>query len=872
MRGFSTMLRANDDTAVSGGDCKEDTGGNSAMRAEHSAASAPLAADEPRPRVVGKFLYAGNEKLWVKGVTYGTFHPRADGCEFPEEQTVADDFAQMAACGINAVRTYTTPPGWLLDRAQAVGLRVMAGLAWEQHVAFCDDPALIARIDRRIRDGVRICAGHPALLCFAIGNEIPLPIVRWHGRRSIERFLKRLYRIAKAEDPAALVTYVNYPTTEFLQLPFLDFQCFNVYLEERDALADYLARLQSLVGDQPLVLAEIGLDSQRNGVDHQAASLRWQLRVAFEEGCAGSFVFAWTDEWFRGGHDIDDWDFGLTTRRREPKPALRAVRNAYEAVPFGDREDAPRVSVVVCSYNGALTIRDTFEGLARLAYPNYEVIVINDGSKDATADIAEEYDVRLISTENRGLSSARNMGWQASTGEIVAYIDDDAYPDPHWLDYLVHCFNKYDVVGVGGPNLAPPGDGPIADCVYNAPGGPVHVLLTARVAEHIPGCNMAFRRSALEAVGGFDPCFRTAGDDVDLCWRMQERGWQIGFHAAAMDWHRRRNSLRAYWKQQQGYGKAEALLVEKWPLKYNALGHHGWRGQLYGRGVSRALRFSRSRIYGGPAGSALFQSLYGPPDSLLRALPLMPEWYLIILLLAALTVLGLSWPPLLWCAPLLAGGIAAPVAQAVMSAARAEFPTPRPNRLQRVGLGVLIALLHLAQPAARLKGRMQQGLTPWRHRKWDDSAPMADSAPTLWVEHWQDPHSLLLRVVELMHSRAAPAVVGGDFDAWDLEMRGTLLGGTRMAMAVEEHGSGQQLFRFRLRAAPSALFATVAGAFLLGAVVAASDGAIIASFALLVLGMAVLRRMLKDIAAAKAAVNRALQALPEELSGATLNE
>ena len=176
----------------------------------------------------------------------------------------------MAANGINTVRTYTPPPRWLLDIAQDNGLRIMAGLAWEQHVTFLDDSNLVATIEGRIRDGIRACAGHPALLCYSIGNEITASIVRWHGRRHIEQFIKRLYRIAKTEDPDALVTYVNYPTTEYLQLPFLDICCFNVYLETRERLDAYLARLQNLAGYRPLLMAEIGLDSRRNGEDIQA--------------------------------------------------------------------------------------------------------------------------------------------------------------------------------------------------------------------------------------------------------------------------------------------------------------------------------------------------------------------------------------------------------------------------------------------------------------------------------------------------------------------------------------------------------------------------------------------------------------------------
>ena len=127
----------------------------------------------------------------------------------------------------------------------------------------------------------------------------------------------------KREDPGALVTYVNYPTTEYLDLSFLDFVCFNVYLETREQLRAYLARLQNLAAEKPLVMAEIGLDSRRNGLERQAEVLAWQIREVFDEGCAGTFVFAWTDEWYRGGYDIEDWDFGLTAEignRNRPSP------------------------------------------------------------------------------------------------------------------------------------------------------------------------------------------------------------------------------------------------------------------------------------------------------------------------------------------------------------------------------------------------------------------------------------------------------------------------------------------------------------------------------------------------------------------------
>ena len=89
---------------------------------------------------------------------------------------------------------------------------------------------------------------------------------------------------------------------------------------------------------------------------------------------------------------------------------------------------------------------------------------------------------------------------------------------------------------VGGPNLTPE-DGWLAACVAAAPGQPTHVLESDQIAEHIPGCNMAFRREALVAIDGFDPQYRKAGDDVDVCWRLQQEGMWITFAPAAFVWH-----------------------------------------------------------------------------------------------------------------------------------------------------------------------------------------------------------------------------------------------------------------------------------------------------------------------------------------------
>src|SRR5213075_1979598 len=204
---------------------------------------------------------------------------------------------------------------------------------------------------------------------YLVANEIPASIVRWHGARAVEKFVKQLRDEVKEEDPEALVSYANYPSTEYLDLSFLDLLCFNVFLESQDKYDAYLARLQNLAGNRPLLVTEIGLDSNRNGEQAQSDCLDWQVRKAFAAGCAGAFVYAWTDEWHRGGEDVHDWQFGLTRRDRSAKPALAAVQRAFAEVPLPPRRERPRFSVVVCTYNGSATLRECLEGLARLDYP-----------------------------------------------------------------------------------------------------------------------------------------------------------------------------------------------------------------------------------------------------------------------------------------------------------------------------------------------------------------------------------------------------------------------------------------------------------------------------------------------------------------------
>jgi hypothetical protein len=308
---------------------------------------------------------------------------------------------------------------------------------------------------------------------------------------------------------------------------------------------------------------------------------------------------------------------------------------------------------------------------------------------------------------------------------------------------------------------------------------------------------MAFRRSALREIGGFDQRFRCAGDDVDICWRLQDRGMKVGFNPGAVVWHHRRASVRAFLRQQSAYGKAEALLERKWPERYNGTGHVAWRGRLYGTGPRPYLGPARRwRVYYGAQGSAPFQSIHPPGNASMASLALMPESYLVVCGLSTLALLGVAWRPLFFIfGPLLAIALGAVFLHAFRNAAGAELATAPRSRVKGLCMRALIALLHAIQPAARLHGRLAQGLRPWGHRGKMRSRLPGPRTWALWSTRWTDPQARLKAIENRLRAGGARIARGGPYDRWDLEVGVGMLNSTRLQMAVEEHAGGAQLVR-----------------------------------------------------------------------------
>ena len=652
----------------------------------------PAPVAPARVRVSGKFLRCGGTKWFCHGVSYGPFKPNARGEPFPDDERLGTDFASIRAMGFNAVRIYDLPSEPLLSEAAAQGLHLILGIPWTDHVDFLGDRQRCKEIEARVRETALRFGSHDRVAALLIGNEIEKTLVRWMGPVKVKRFLEKLIEIARAAAPDCLLSYATYPSTEYLLPANADFVAVNVYLEEREAFERYLRRLQNLAGNRPLVITEFGVDALTRGEHRQAEIRGWQHECVQRHGLAGNVWFAFTDEWFRGGAEVVDWGFGLVTRERLSRLA------ASPCPPVATAPSGPRISVVVCTCNGSATLVECLESLGRQSYSDCEVIVIDDGSIDSTPEIARSFaQVRYHRQEHAGLSVARNQGAQLATGDIIAYTDDDCMADEDWLRQLAQAFDDPQWVAAGGPNIPPTARNRTESLVAAAPGGPSHVLLNDEEAEHLPGCNLAIRKSALAAIGGFRAPFVTAGDDVDVCWRLREAGGRLRFMPAAMVWHHRRLTVRSYLRQQSGYGLAEALLMKHHPRHFGPLGGARWRGLIYGAATG-SLPPAEGSIFHGAFGLGLFQIIYTSSNAFC--------WFNLFA--------GVLWIVLAWIAWLLGCGAASLVILGV-----ASFHAWQ--RMEGHHTGTIFGkaklwLLCLMQPVvrewARLKGMIKLGAWP----------------------------------------------------------------------------------------------------------------------------------------------------------------
>lgn len=210
-----------------------------------------------------------------------------------------------------------------------------------------------------------------------------------------------------------------------------------------------------------------------------------------------------------------------------------------------------RVSIVINTYNRAESLADTLASMSALEHYDIEVIVVNGPSTDHTDEVVSRFrsKIKLGYCPTRNLSRSRNIGIRLAAGELVAFIDDDAIPDPAWLSELVPLFNDEEVAGVSGPVFDHTGARFQAHYIVcdrfggaqlsfdRDPSDQLNIPYGERFCSTL-GTNSIFRRSALVEIGGFDEEYEYFLDETDVCIRLVDAGWAIRYGAGGRVYHR----------------------------------------------------------------------------------------------------------------------------------------------------------------------------------------------------------------------------------------------------------------------------------------------------------------------------------------------
>lgn len=211
------------------------------------------------------------------------------------------------------------------------------------------------------------------------------------------------------------------------------------------------------------------------------------------------------------------------------------------------------VSVYIPAYNVADFLVPAIESLLIQSLPPDEILIIDDGSRDETPEIARRYpQVTLVCHGvNRGLAATRNTALRIARNDFVAALDADCVADPLWLEDLTRNLTDQRVAGVGG-KLTEGIQRTVADR-WRAVHMPQHWGdIPQRNPAFLFGCNNLFRKSAVFSVGGYDERMRTNGEDTDICARLREKGWEFLYVPSARATHKRQDTtasmLSTYWR------------------------------------------------------------------------------------------------------------------------------------------------------------------------------------------------------------------------------------------------------------------------------------------------------------------------------------
>ena len=726
---------------------------------------------DTRVKASGKFFSRSGRKFFFKAM-------RLDDCgdslDFSAKLSLRrhlDELNNAHTTGLILKEGQAEP---VLGIAAQVGLPAMVELLIPVEELLSDTG--LRGLTTRLSQTAKLLRSYPTLMGYLLDCEVDPTALRHRGLEQVRKRLSKLVRAIRKVDAERLIALKHRPATVGLTLLEEDLIYAELPTLSPTELRDYVVRIHNLAEARPIVL-EFG--EGLPGQDELVAS-------AFGLGAAGVVAPAVQPAASHG------W---LRVRTLSAGELLPFVNLNSTCPP--KLAEPPMVSVVICAYNAERTMRACLKSLRTIDYPNYEVIIVDDGSRDRTAEISMDFpEYRLIRQPNKGLSVARNVGMQAARGEIVAYTDSDCVVDPHWLTLMVRTMTERNFDGCGGPNYAPHEDGWIEGAVAASPGAPCHVLVGDDKAEHLAGCNMMFRKSALLAIGGFDAQFTAAGDDVDICWRLIDASFSVGFCPAAFVWHFRRNTVKAYYGQQRGYGKAEAMLFLKYPERFNGLGQIRWRGTI--PGLARTIPGGAQNRIGWVRRRKDLQRVHEAQLSVLKVLPLTTEWNA-----AAAVALLLSLGMGITLLPALVMLALSPV-WAIYYAANAPLEKCHRGFISRA----LIAWLAYSGPMSRTIARYR-----WRKgaRRPESLDVEPRQRPTIdwirrtvrlayWNEVWTTRDSLLEKISRLHIQVGRPATPDIGWSDADLIVEPGALTRVEIKTADEEHSGNRMKNHVAIRA------------------------------------------------------------------------
>jgi glycosyltransferase involved in cell wall biosynthesis len=213
----------------------------------------------------------------------------------------------------------------------------------------------------------------------------------------------------------------------------------------------------------------------------------------------------------------------------------------------------PDITVYIPAYNVAQFLPTAIESLLAQTLAPAEIVVIDDGSKDDSASVAQRYPrVTVVRHErNGGLAAARNTAFRVARGEFVASLDADCVAEPTWLEKLSQHLTEVKIAGAGGL-LREGVQNSIADRWRAAHMRQEWGATPVRNPKFLFGCNNIFKRAAVLEAGGYDETMRTNGEDCELSRQLYARNWELLYDPAAQAMHLRCDSVKSildtYWR------------------------------------------------------------------------------------------------------------------------------------------------------------------------------------------------------------------------------------------------------------------------------------------------------------------------------------